>query len=75
MGKLVPFPARKVLQTLLRAGFVETHQRGSHLYLKSADGSKTVTVPTHGSKDVPVGTLHSIVVRQAGLSMNDFNAL
>ncbi|MDO8408297.1 MAG: type II toxin-antitoxin system HicA family toxin [bacterium] len=75
MGKLVPLSAKKVLQKLLRAGFAETHQRGSHLYLKSADGSRTATVPTHGAKDIPVGTLHNIVVRQAGLSVDEFNEL
>lgn len=75
MGKLVPLSARKVIQKLKKAGFVETHQRGSHLYLKSADGLKIVTVPMHSSKDVPVGTLRNIVVRQAGLSVDDFNKL
>ena len=29
----------------------------------------------HGAKDVPVGTLHNIVIRQAGLSTDEFNAL
>ncbi|KKR85913.1 MAG: YcfA family protein [Candidatus Woesebacteria bacterium GW2011_GWB1_41_10] len=75
MGKLSRLPARKVLQKLKKAGFVETHQRGSHLYLKSEDGTKIVTVPIHGSKDIPVGTIYNIVVRQAGLSVDDFNSL
>ena len=75
MGKLSRLPARKVVQKLKKAGFVETHQRGSHLYLKSEDGTKIVTVPVHGSKDVPVGTLYNIVVRQAGLSVDEFNNL
>lgn len=57
------------------AGFVETHQRGSHLYLKNNDGLKIATVPIHGSKDIPIGTLHNIVVRQAGLSVEEFNNL
>gem|GEM_PF-5583433 len=44
MGKLSRIPARKVIQKLKKAGFVETHQRGSHLYFKSEDGLKTATV-------------------------------
>ncbi|MEO8637708.1 MAG: type II toxin-antitoxin system HicA family toxin [Candidatus Taylorbacteria bacterium] len=75
MSKLKRIPAKKVIQKLKKAGFFETHQRGSHLYLKSQDGTKIVTVPVHGSKDIPIGTLYNIVVRQAGLSVDEFNSL
>ncbi len=73
MGKLSRLPARKVIQKLKKAGFVETHQRGSHLYL--AYENKIVTVQVHGSKDIPVGTLYNIVVKQAQLSVEEFNNL
>jgi predicted RNA binding protein YcfA (HicA-like mRNA interferase family) len=75
MGKLVRLPVRKVIKKLQRAGFVETHQRGSHLYFKSKDGTKMVIVPVHGSKDIPIGTLYNIVIRQAGLTADEFNEL
>jgi len=75
LGKLGRLTARKVIQKLKKAGFYETHQRGSHLYLKSEDGTKIVTVPVHGSKDIPIGTLYAIVVRQAGLTVDEFNGL
>jgi predicted RNA binding protein YcfA (HicA-like mRNA interferase family) len=75
MGKLNRLPARKVVKKLRRAGFVELHQRGSHLYMRSEDGTKIVTIPMHGSKDIPIGTLSNIVTHQAGLSADDFNAL
>ncbi|MEK9182098.1 MAG: type II toxin-antitoxin system HicA family toxin [Patescibacteria group bacterium] len=75
MSKLIPLPARKVIQKLKKAGFSETHQRGSHLYFKSKDGTKIVTVPVHGSKDIPIGTLYNIVIRQACLSAEEFNNL
>ncbi len=75
MGKLARLPARKVIQKLKKAGFVETHQRGSHLYLKNEDGEKIVTVPIHSSKEIPTGTLYNIVVKQAGLSIEEFNNL
>ena len=64
-----------MVQKLKKAGFLESHQRGSHLYLKSQDGAKIVTVPMHGSKDIPIGTLYNIVVRQAGLAVEEFNDL
>ena len=73
--KLTRLTARKIIQKLKRAGFVEFHQRGSHIYLSSRDGTKTVTVPLHGSKDVPIGTLYNIVVHQAELSIDEFNKL
>ncbi len=75
MPKLARLPALKVIRKLKRIGFFETHQRGSHVYLKSNDGMKTVTVPYHGSKDIPIGTLYNIVVRQAGLTVEEFNSL
>ncbi|MBU6431566.1 MAG: type II toxin-antitoxin system HicA family toxin [Patescibacteria group bacterium] len=75
MSKLKRLNAKKVIQKLKRAGFVEAHQRGSHLYLKNNNGSKIVTVPVHGSKDIPVGTLYNIVVKQAGLLVEEFNNL
>ncbi len=75
MGTLKRLPARKVLRKLKRAGFIETHQRGSHLYLKNKDGTRIVTLPIHGSKDIPIGTLYNIVIRQAGLSAGQFNDL
>ena len=75
MPKLSRLPARKVVQKLKKAGFSQTHQRGSHLYFKSDDGKRVVTVPIHGAKDIPVGTLYNIVVRQAGLSVEEFKRL
>ena len=75
MAKLARLSGRKVIQKLERAGFAVTHIRGSHHYLKSEDGTRIATVPVHGSKDVPVGTLYNIVARQAGLSVEIFNDL
>lgn len=74
MPKLNPLPAKKVLGKLKKAGFIEIHQRGSHLTLKNGENGKFVTVPMHG-KDIPTGTLHNIVVKQAGLEIIEFNNL
>jgi len=71
---LYPVSARKLIAKLNRAGFEKIHQRGSHLYLKNFRG-KIVTVPVHGSKDIPTGTLRNIVIRQVGLSADEFNKL
>ncbi len=74
MEKLKPLSPKKVLRKLKAAGFVEMHQRGSHLTLKNKKNNRYATVPMHG-KDIPVGTLHTIVVRQAGLSADEFNKI
>ena len=74
MPKLKRLSAKKVVQKLIKVGFVAVHQRGSHLYLKNAKG-KMVTIPMHGNKDIPIGTLHNIVLKQAGLSADEFNKL
>ena len=67
-------PYRVVVRKLLAAGFAATGQRGSHVKFIRDDGgrSRTVIVPRH--RDVPVGTLRSIL-RQAGLSRDEFERL
>ena len=74
MPRLIPISGKKVIKKLQSIGFEETHQRGSHVYLKHPDG-RIVTVPVHCSKDVPVGTLQSIVTKQALLNIDYFNKL
>lgn len=72
MTSIKSISAKKVISKLKKIGFVETHQRGSHLYLKSVDGNKIVTIPVHGNKDIPVETLYNIIVHQAGISVEYF---
>jgi predicted RNA binding protein YcfA (HicA-like mRNA interferase family) len=43
------------------------HARGSHHYLRRPAGSRLVVVPVHGNRDLPLGTLRS-VLRQAELT-------
>ena len=75
MERLRPLPAPKVIKKLKQIGFVETHQRGSHLYFENTAG-RIVSIPIHGgAKDVPIGTLYNIVIRQAGLTAEKFNKL
>ena len=74
MPGLKSLTPKKVLKKLKRAGFVEIHQRGSHLTLKNNKNGRFATVPMH-SKDIPTGTLHNIIVKQVGLSIEEFNNL
>ncbi len=56
----------EILRILKKDGWYEHVQKGSHLQLKHPTKSGKVTVPVHGSKDVPIGTLNSIW-KQSGL--------
>jgi|TARA_Y100000294_G_scaffold176021_2_gene197420 predicted RNA binding protein YcfA (HicA-like mRNA interferase family) len=65
---------REVKRKRESAGFTEMSQRGSHVkFVKRDDGGvRTAVVPRH--REVVVGTLRSIM-RQAGLSQDEFDAL
>lgn len=69
MPKLVLTP-KKLLKILLKAGFKIDHITGSHYILYHPISKKRTTLPFH-TKDLPKGTLHSII-KSAGLSKEDF---
>ena len=69
MPKLPALTPKKVLKLLKKQGFVEDHQTGSHLVLYQPKSKRRVTVPMH-NKDLPVGTLRSIL-RSADIDPND----
>jgi predicted RNA binding protein YcfA (HicA-like mRNA interferase family) len=50
----MPYSAREVLARLLRAGFVEVRQSGSHKVLRHADGRQTYVAMHPG--ELPSGT-------------------
>lgn len=59
-----PKNSKQVISYLKDNGFEKVSQNGSHL--KMTNGSNIVIVPDHGSKDLKIGTLKSIL-KQAGL--------
>jgi len=66
-----PLPYREVRRKLLKAGFYEAGQAGSHVKFAKvvSNGMITATVPKH--REVAGGTLRSIL-RQAQLSDTEF---
>lgn len=68
----MPWSAREILRRLLRAGFIEVRQSGSHKVLRHPDGRMTY-VPMHPG-DMPNGTFQSIL-KQSGLSRKEFETL
>ena len=61
MPKLPVLKDVDLIRVLKKLGFFEHRQRGtSHLVLKHHDGRRTV-VAIHPGRDIPKGTLHSIL--------------
>ena len=55
-----------MVKLLMKDGWYEKRQNGSHKQFSHATKKGTVTVPMHGG-DIPIGTLKSIL-KQAGLN-------
>jgi len=68
----MPYSARETLARLLRAGFVEVRQSGSHKVLRHADGRQTYVAMHPGT--LPNGTFQKIL-KQAGLTEEEFRSL
>ena len=68
----MPYSAREVIARLIRAGFVEVRQSGSHKVVRHPDGRQTYVAMHPGT--LPTGTFRKIL-KQAGLSEEQFRAL
>jgi predicted RNA binding protein YcfA (HicA-like mRNA interferase family) len=68
----MPYSAREVLAKLIRAGFIEVRQSGSHKVLRHPDGRQTYVAMHPGT--LPTGTFRKIL-KQASLSEEQFRAL
>jgi len=70
MPKIRPLKPKDIEKILLSHNFVVKRQTGSHrIYFQPSSGAVTV-VPFH-SKELPTGTLRSII-KQAKLNVDDF---
>lgn len=74
MNRLPRTSGHAVVRALERAGFVVSHTRGSHVYLRKPGSAELVTVPVHANRDLPLGTLRSIL-RQADLTADELTEL
>ena len=60
MPKLPNIKGKQLLKVLREIGYVLDHIQGSHHVLRRPDGKKT-TIPIHGNKEIPKGTLLGIL--------------
>ncbi|NLS76955.1 MAG: type II toxin-antitoxin system HicA family toxin [Chloroflexi bacterium] len=63
---------REVMRLLIKLGFVEVRQRGSHKQFRHPDGRCT-TVPFHGERDLSPILLRQIA-RDIGLTVEELLA-
>lgn len=58
--------AKEVIKILEERGWKEVRQSGSHKVFKHSGNPNNISVPVHSSKDIPRGTLKSIL-KTAGI--------
>lgn len=72
MAKLPALKPKKVLKTLMGAGFYIYHQKGSHIQLRHDQKLHLrVTIPYHSHFDLPPSVIHNIL-KQAEISKDGF---
>jgi predicted RNA binding protein YcfA (HicA-like mRNA interferase family) len=69
--KLPRLKASEVISILQRNGFILVSQRGSHQKWRNYDTSKQVIIPHHKGKQLPLGTLRSII-EGSGIPQDEF---
>jgi predicted RNA binding protein YcfA (HicA-like mRNA interferase family) len=73
MSRLPRLAGSEVVRALQKADFEIVRQRGSHVYMRHADGRATV-VPVHKGEDLGRGIL-SKILRDVELSRQEFRKL
>jgi predicted RNA binding protein YcfA (HicA-like mRNA interferase family) len=74
-SRLPSLTAREVIERLRRAGFVFDRQaKGSHEIWYNPNTKRRTVVPNHPGAAIPRATLRAIL-RQAGISPEDFQRL
>jgi predicted RNA binding protein YcfA (HicA-like mRNA interferase family) len=66
-----PLSGKDICEILMKHGFVQVRQRGSHIIMQKQTKDSTTTVPVPNHKELRLGTLRSII-RQSKLSKTDF---
>jgi predicted RNA binding protein YcfA (HicA-like mRNA interferase family) len=73
MPKVPRLKGREVLRALRRAGFEVIRIKGSHHYLRHADGRAT-TVPVHAGESIGIG-LFMKILKDVDMGVEEFRTL
>ena len=74
MGRLKPLPFREVKRRLEAAGFLEASQKGSHVKFVRRQGETVDIAVVPRKREIPVGTLRSIL-NQAHIHPDEWERL
>ena len=74
MPKLSPEKPLVVTQKLRCLGYEGPFGGGRHVFMRHPGTRAKISVPAHGGRDIPVGTLAAII-EQAGVSVEEWLAL
>jgi predicted RNA binding protein YcfA (HicA-like mRNA interferase family) len=74
LGRLKPLPFREIKRRLEAAGFAEAGQKGSHVKFARRSGEIVDTAIVPKRREIPVGTLRSIL-SQAHISPDEWGDL
>jgi len=74
VAKFPVLNGKQVVHALEKAGFEVVRTKGSHHFLKRGSPKRSVTVPVHGNRELPPGTLRAII-DQSGMSAEEFISL
>jgi len=71
MSELPIVSSLKLTKVIIKLGFKEIRQKGSHKIFSHSDG-RLVVIPMHSNKPVPEGLLNKIIKQDLGLSKDEF---
>ena len=71
MTQLSAMSFMELIRIVKKIGFEKVRQRGSHIRFRHVDG-RMLTIPDHGSKDVPKGLLSKIIRYDLEMSTDEF---
>jgi predicted RNA binding protein YcfA (HicA-like mRNA interferase family) len=74
LGRLKPQPVREIKRRLEAAGSIEASQKGSHVKFVRRAGEVVDTVIVPYKREIPVGTLRSIL-SQAHIDLENWEKL
>ena len=69
-----PEKPNEVIRKLHRAGFEGPFGGGKHIVMRHPQTGKKVSIPVHGGRDIPMGTLRAIL-RIVEISLEEWQEL
>jgi predicted RNA binding protein YcfA (HicA-like mRNA interferase family) len=71
MSDLPVISSLKLVKIVLKLGFEEVRQKGSHKIFSHSDG-RFLVIPIHSNKPIPAGLLNKIIKQDLRLTREEF---